>query len=120
MNNEYSEAQLVEQPAMELLERLGWTLASAANESLGESQPLGRGTRSEVVIFARLRKSLSTLNPKLPHAAIEAAVDELTRDRSGMSAVGANPAKCTNSSRTGCSSPSPTRLTVGKSRNGSE
>jgi len=44
-----------------------------------------RETKDVVVLVSRLRAALERLNPTLPPAAITAAVDELTRDRSAMS-----------------------------------
>ncbi|HRQ37932.1 MAG TPA: type I restriction endonuclease subunit R [Chloroflexota bacterium] len=51
---------------------------------------LGRETRSDVILRPRLRTALYHLNPELPTEAIEAAVSELSRDRSAMSLVAAN------------------------------
>ena len=80
----YTEDQLVEQPAIGLFAELGWTTASASEETFGASGTLGRETKGEVVLVVRLRAALTKLNPTLPPEAIAAAVDELTRDRSTM------------------------------------
>ncbi len=90
MQNDFSESLLVEQPAIELLSELGWQPFSAVNETFGEGSTLGRQVRGEVVLITRLRASLLSLNPALPESAITSAIDEITRDRTGMSAVGAN------------------------------
>jgi type I restriction enzyme R subunit len=90
MPNDYTEDQLVEQPALELLQALGWTTVCAANEALGEDSTLGRTTKAEVVLAKFLRPALEKLNPKLPKSAIDSAVDHLTQDRGGMTLVGAN------------------------------
>lgn len=88
--NAYSEDQLVEQPAIGLFADLGWQTLSAMEETFGASGTLGRETRSEVVLTARLRAALCKLNPTLPAEAISAAIDELTRDRSAMLPEAAN------------------------------
>lgn len=86
----YSEDQLVEQPAIGLFADLGWQTLSAMEETFGASGTLGRETKSEVVLGARLRAALCKLNPTLPAEAISAAIDELARDRSAMLAEAAN------------------------------
>ena len=57
---------------------------------MGASGTLGRETKSEVVLAVRLRSALTRLNPSLPPEAINAAVDELSRDRSAMLPAAAN------------------------------
>ncbi len=86
----YSEDQLVEQPAIGLFAALGWQTLSAMEETFGASGTLGRETKSEVVLAARLRAALCKLNPALQAEAITTAIDELTRDRSAMLAEAAN------------------------------
>ncbi|MHB8742207.1 MAG: type I restriction endonuclease subunit R [Sulfuricaulis sp.] len=86
----YTEDQLVEQPAIQLFAELGWTAVSAMEEVFGPDGTLGRETKSEVVLLPRLRAALEQLNPTLPPGAIVGAMDTLTRDRSAMSAAGAN------------------------------
>ncbi len=86
----YTEDHLVEQPAIELFAELGWRTVSAMEETFGSTGTLKRETKSEVVLEVRLRDALARLNPALPPEAIAAAVDELTRDRSAMSAEAAN------------------------------
>ena len=86
----YSEDSLVEQPAIQLFAELGWVTLVASDEVLGAEGTLGRETKSEVVLAARLRKVLAQLNPALPVEAINAAVDELSRDRSAMLPTAAN------------------------------
>ena len=88
--NAYTENQLVEQPAIQLFAELGWETLSASDEVMGASGTLGRETKSEVVLTARLRAVLARLNPSLPPEAISAAVDELSRDRSAMLPTAAN------------------------------
>ncbi|HEY5991970.1 MAG TPA: type I restriction endonuclease subunit R, partial [Candidatus Udaeobacter sp.] len=86
----YSESDLVEQPAIDLFAKLGWDTASASHEVFGLNGTLERETSGEVVLLARLRRALERLNPALPAAAISAAIDHLTRDRSTMSIAAAN------------------------------
>ncbi|MGH7827900.1 MAG: type I restriction endonuclease [Candidatus Binatia bacterium] len=98
----YTEDRLVEQPAISLFHELGWQPVSALEESFGSAEPsplpspggrgswLGRETKSEVVLFPRLRAALERLNPTFPEEAICFAITELTRDRSAMSLAAAN------------------------------
>ncbi len=98
MPHAYTEDQLVEQPAMRLFGDLGWSIAQPHPHlgplPEGEEVPpwvdetglLGRETKGEVVLVSRLRAALELLNkPTLPTESVNAAVDELTRDRSAMS-----------------------------------
>ena len=90
MQHSYSEDSLVEQPAIELFKELGWEAANCYHETFGTKGLLGRETAAEVVLTSRLRPALVKLNPDLPLEAIESAIEQLTRDRSAMSAVQAN------------------------------
>ena len=84
----YTEAQLVEQPAIDLFSKLGWETVSAWDEIFGPDGTLQRETSAEVVLLPRLRAALQRLNPSLPAEAISAAINQLTRDRSVMSPRG--------------------------------
>ena len=75
----YSEEHLVEQPAIELFAALGWQTVATLEETFGPGGTLGRATRGEVVLVNRLHAALVRFNPTLPPAAIDAAIDELTR-----------------------------------------
>jgi type I restriction enzyme, R subunit len=90
MPHSYTEDQLVEQPAIGLFARLGWPTVSAREETFGAMGTLGRETSGEVVLVGRFRAALERFNPEVPPEAITSAVDELTRERSAMSAEGAN------------------------------
>ena len=91
MQNPYSEDQLIEQPAIGLLVELGWERLDCFDEfSQVGGSPLGRETKSEVVLTSRLRPALRRLNPDAADAAIDAAIEELTRPRSAMSLPAAN------------------------------
>lgn len=86
----YTEDSLVEQPAIALLAELGWETVNVYHEfDLGTST-LGRETKAEVILTARLRPAMETLNPDAPADALRQAVEELTRDRSRMSMAAAN------------------------------
>jgi type I restriction enzyme R subunit len=82
---DYTEDQLVEQPAIALFAELGWSTVSAIDEVPGASSILGRETSGEVFLLPRVRDALARLNPQLPAEALTSAVNELTRDRSAMS-----------------------------------
>ena len=86
----FTEDQLVEQPAIKLFAELGWQTVAASDEVFGAGGSLGRESSGEVVLVSRLRDALVKLNPSVPSDAIDAAVDELTHDRSAMSLASAN------------------------------
>jgi type I restriction enzyme R subunit len=88
--DDYSENALVEQPAVALFGELGWATANCFYEQYGPGGTLGRETRGEVVLTARLRRALERLNPTLGLEAIRQAIEELARDRSAMSLAQAN------------------------------
>ena len=86
----YTEDELIEQPAIELLKRLGWSHINALHETLGPSGTLGRDNQSEIILQSRLRVAFNRLNPGLPPEAYDFAFEELTRDRSRLSMPAAN------------------------------
>ena len=92
MQNPYSEDQLIEQPAIASAGvELGWERLDCFDEfSQVGGSPLGRETKSEVVLTSRLRPALRRLNPDASDAAVDAAIEELTRPRSAMSPPAAN------------------------------
>ena len=91
MQNPYSEDQLIEQPAIGLLVELGWERLDCFDEFLQVGgSPLGRETKSEVVLTSRLRPAFRRLNPDASDAAVDAAIEELTRPRTAMSLPAAN------------------------------
>ena len=85
-----TEDQLVEQPAIQLFEDLGWETVSASDEAMGPTGTLGRETTADVVLVPRLRAALERLNPAAPPEAIALAIESLTRNRATMSLVAAN------------------------------
>src|SRR5882757_6334602 len=76
-----SEDRLVQATFAEHLEKvLGWESVYAWNEeTFGPDGTLGRADTREVVLTRDLRRALVRLNPQLPPAAIEEAVEKLTR-----------------------------------------
>tara|TARA_R100000027_G_scaffold67679_2_gene67693 strand:+ start:4432 stop:4794 length:363 start_codon:yes stop_codon:yes gene_type:complete len=88
MNSLYTEDHLIEQPAIQLMEHeLGWNSVNAYDEWSSGSSSLGREAKREVILVSRLRPMLAKLNTELPAEALDAAVEELTRDRSTLSLV---------------------------------
>ncbi|MFZ2447374.1 MAG: type I restriction endonuclease subunit R [Syntrophobacteraceae bacterium] len=88
--SKYTEDTLVEQPATALLAELGWETFNAYHEFDRGASALGRETKAEVILSARLRLALQRLNPNAPPEVIGEAIEELTRDRSRMNPVAAN------------------------------
>ena len=94
--SDFSERGLVEEPTLALLGRLGYETANGYTELFGADHAfaggLGRDDQSQLVLHHRLRPKLASLNPDVPAAGIEAAIDELTLDRSAMEPTRANQA----------------------------
>ena len=95
----YTEDALVEQPAINLFSELAWNTVTCWDEvfgSLGDDslaknpQFLGRETRNDVVLFSRLKIALLKLNPDVNTLVIQEAIDQISRDRSAMTAISAN------------------------------
>lgn len=80
----------VEAAALDLFSSMGWKVTNVQHEVLGEHGTLGRETRGDVVLVRRLRAALAKLNPGVPLAALDDALEELTRDRSAMTLAMAN------------------------------
>ena len=87
---DYSEDQLVEQPALKLLADLGWQTVNAFHEIMGVKGTLGRESRAEVVLRPRLKAVLERLNPNASPEMIQGALEQLTQDRGQMGLVAAN------------------------------
>ncbi|MGI9021549.1 MAG: HsdR family type I site-specific deoxyribonuclease [Solirubrobacterales bacterium] len=88
---DYSEDELVERPTLALLETLGYELEDGYTETLGP-EGLGRDDQSQVVLRHRLAPKLAELNPDLPAAAVDAALDELVLNRAALDPTRANQA----------------------------
>jgi len=87
----YTEDALVEKPAIEMLKGLGWEHFEAFHEfEQTNGSPIGRETKSEVVLVSRLKPTLERLNQELPPQTIDLAIEEILRDRSRMSLAAAN------------------------------
>jgi type I restriction enzyme R subunit len=76
-----SEDRLVQQTfADHLRDRLGWEGVYAYNaETFGATGTLGRASERDVVLVRDLRAALERLNPDIPEAARQQAIDKLTR-----------------------------------------
>ncbi|HEY60382.1 MAG TPA: type I restriction endonuclease subunit R [Anaerolineae bacterium] len=87
---DFTEETLVEQPAIQLFAELGWETVDCMEEEFGPYGTLGREHRGQVVLARFLRSALENLNPQLPDAAIQAAMDTLTRSRGLSTLANAN------------------------------
>jgi type I restriction enzyme R subunit len=85
-----SEGTLIEEPAIAIFQDLHWNTIGAFDEVFGEGGTLGREHGGEVILIRHLLPALRKLNPKAPAEAIDAALNELTRDRSVLSPAAAN------------------------------
>src|SRR6202034_2726955 len=90
MPSPYTESGLVERPALELLEQLGWTVVNAFSETFGPAGTLGRDSMHDVVLAHRLRDALRWLNPQVPEVIRDEALTALVKDRSVMDRVRAD------------------------------
>ena len=61
--NPYSEDELIEQPTIDILAETGWETLNCYSEFNQGDSPLGRQTKSEVVLIPRLQAALKRLNP---------------------------------------------------------
>jgi len=90
MTKEYTEDALVEQSAIQLFKELKYDYAYCFDEFNTGISPLGRQSKSDVVLVEKLSKAIDKLNENLPEDAKKQAIDELTKDRSTLSLVKAN------------------------------
>jgi len=90
--NPDSEDAAIEQPTIALFKELGWDTLNCYHENFGPLSLLGRETMADVVLPNRLKAAVEKLNPEISATAIEVAVQEMTKDRSAMSAARANQA----------------------------
>ncbi|MBZ0285032.1 MAG: type I restriction endonuclease subunit R [Anaerolineae bacterium] len=81
---------VLERAVMGLFYSLGYETVYAYNETFSTNGLLERETMDEVVLVSRLYPVLRRLNPDLTDAAIQAAIEELTADRSLMTVAAAN------------------------------
>lgn len=87
---EFGEDALVKNPAVELMQWLGWECLDLYHEWASGTSSEGRHSEHEVILIKRLRLALAKLNPEIPEGGIDQAVVELTRDRTKMIPVAAN------------------------------
>ena len=91
MHNPYSEDELIEQPTISLLTEIGWETLNCYSEfDQRDGSPLGRQTRSEVILTARLRLALQRLNPDATQDTITEAIEKLTDSRALLDPAEAN------------------------------
>ena len=74
----FTEAELVERPALDLLAELRWEVSDAYGETLGSAGSLGRDSIHDVVLTHRLRDFLRALNPSVPDEIREEALAAIT------------------------------------------
>ncbi|MDO9016206.1 MAG: HsdR family type I site-specific deoxyribonuclease [Deltaproteobacteria bacterium] len=80
----------VESVVIQLLQAAGWSAINAQAETFGPDGTLGRANRRETVLVPRLRAALTRLNPDVPSAALDRAVEDLSVDRSAQQLADAN------------------------------
>lgn len=88
--SQFSEDELVERPALELLAQLGWQTVNAYEEILGPGGTLGRDSRRDAVLHHRVRRALRTVNPDAPDGALDEAAAALARERGALNPTRAN------------------------------
>ncbi|HEX7371140.1 MAG TPA: type I restriction endonuclease subunit R [Rhodanobacteraceae bacterium] len=86
----YGELQLVQRPAIELLESLGWEHKDLFSEVLGPQGTEGRTSEHQVILVRRLLAALQRLNPGLSADAYLQAIEQLAQDRAQKLPVEAN------------------------------
>lgn len=75
---------------MELLESMGWQTMNCYSETFGKDGTLGRQTPEVVVLIRYLSDEIKKLNTDVYINAIDAAIEETTKDRSSMNLLSAN------------------------------
>lgn len=96
MSYEYSEDNLVEAAAQDVLEELGWQVKTAwTKETFGEDGLLGREDKSEVILKRYLFEALKQLNPNLPNVAYQHAIDQINEKAADKKLVQINKEKYT-------------------------
>ena len=95
MSKDYSENQLIQKSAADLLENeLGWTSVMAWDaEVLGETGTLGRKSYHEVLLVRHFCKALKTLNPWMTEKQLAEAVERMTERMSSQTLMQINEQK---------------------------
>ena len=95
MSKDYSEDQLIQKSAADLLENeLGWTSVMAWDaEVLGETGTLGRKSYHEVLLVRHFCKALKTLNPWMTEKQLAEAVERMTERMSSQTLMQINEQK---------------------------
>lgn len=95
MSKDYSEDQLIQKSAADLLENeLGWTNVMAWDaEVLGETGTLGRKNYREVLLTRHFCKALKALNPWMTNKQLDEAVERMTEHMSSQSLMQINEQK---------------------------
>ena len=95
MSKDYSEDQLIQKSAADLLENeLGWTGVMAWDaEVLGETGTLGRKSYQEVLLVRHFCKALKNLNPWMTDKQLAEAVERMTERMSSQSLMQINEQK---------------------------
>lgn len=95
MSKDYSEDQLIQKSAADLLENeLGWISVMAWDaEVLGEAGTLGRKSYHEVLLTRHFRKALKSLNPWMTDKQLAEAVERMTEHMSSQSLIQINEQK---------------------------
>ena len=95
MSKDYSEDQLIQKSAADLLEKeLGWTSVMAWDaEVLGETGTLGRKSYHEVLLVRHFCKALKALNPWMTEKQLAEAVERMTERMSSQSLMQINEQK---------------------------
>ena len=95
MSKDYSEDQLIQKSAADLLENeLGWTSVMAWDaEVLGETGTLGRKSYHEVLLTRHFCKALKALNPWMTDKQLTEAVERMTERMSSQSLMQINEQK---------------------------
>ncbi len=90
MPGPYTESGLVERPALDILDGLGWTVVNAFGETFGSGGTLGRDSMRDAILTHRLRDAILRLNPTVPEAIRDEALGAVAKDRALMDPVRAN------------------------------
>ena len=95
MSKDYSEDQLIQKSAADLLENeLGWTSVMAWDaEVLGEAGTLGRKSYHEVLLVRHFSRALKSLNPWMTEKQLAEAVERMTERMSSQTLMQINEQK---------------------------